>query len=141
MGSAATSGSRQKDQWHILESMKAGNRTTGARLRIVLEPDIAIGPGKAHILEGIKETGSIAAAGRRMGMSYKRAWLLVKTMNRCFKAPLVETSKGGKSHGGAVLTGAGEEVLQRYRRMEGLTAKAIEQEMKALRRLMTDISD
>jgi molybdate transport system regulatory protein len=65
--------------------MKAGNKQVGARLRIVLEPDIAIGPGKADILQGIKETGSIAAAGRRMGMSYKRAWLLVETMNRWWR--------------------------------------------------------
>lgn len=121
--------------------MKAGNRTVGARLRIVLEPDIAIGPGKADILEGIKETGSIAAAGRRMGMSYKRAWLLVETMNRCFKSPLVETTKGGKTHGGAVLTPAGEKVLGLYRRMEALTDKAIVREMKALRRLLADMSD
>jgi molybdate transport system regulatory protein len=84
--------------------MKAGNQRAGARLRLVLEPDIAIGPGKADILEGIKETGSIAAAGRRMGMSYKRAWLLVETMNRCFNQPLVETSRGGSAKGGAVLT-------------------------------------
>lgn len=61
--------------------MKAGNKQVGARLRHLLEPDIAIGPGKADILEGVKETGSIAAAGRWMGMSYKRAWLLVETMN------------------------------------------------------------
>jgi Bacterial regulatory helix-turn-helix protein, lysR family len=77
--------------------MRIGNRTTGARLRIVLEPDIAIGPGKADLLEGIRETGSIAAAGRRLGMSYKRAWLLVETMNACFKSPLVEASRGGRA--------------------------------------------
>ena len=79
--------------------MKIGNRTVGTRLRIVLEPDIAIGPGKADILEGIRETGSIAAAGRRLGMSYKRAWLLVETMNACFKSPLVEASRGGRPTG------------------------------------------
>lgn len=116
--------------------MKAGNRTVGARLRVVLQPHIAIGPGKADVLQGIRETGSIAAAGRRMGMSYKRAWLLVETMNRCFKTPLVETSKGGRTRGGAVLTPAGEEVLACYRRMEALTAKAVAREMKALRRLL-----
>lgn len=121
--------------------MKAGNRTTGARLRIVLEPDIAIGPGKADILEGIRETGSIAAAGRRMAMSYKRAWLLVETMNRCFKAPLVETSRGGKAHGGAVLTPAGEEVLALYRHMERLTDEAIAREIKALRQLLAATPD
>ncbi len=120
--------------------MKAGNQRAGARLRIVLESDIAIGPGKADILEGIKETGSIAAAGRRMGMSYKRAWLLVETMNRCFRAPLVVTSRGGRAKGGAVLTATGDEVLGRYRRMEALTAAAIEGELAGLRRLLVDMS-
>jgi molybdate transport system regulatory protein len=114
--------------------MKAGNRQVGARLRIVLEPDIAIGPGKADLLEGIRQTGSIAGAGRAMGMSYKRAWYLVETMNRCFKSPLVEASKGGRAGGGARLTQLGQEVLERYRRMEMLTAEVIEPEMAALRR-------
>ena len=118
--------------------MKAGNRQVGARLRIVLEPDIAIGPGKADILEAIKETGSIAAAGRSMGMSYKRAWYLVETMNRCFKSPLVEASKGGRAGGGARLTELGHEVLARYRRMERLTAQVIEPEMAALRSVVAD---
>ena len=118
--------------------MKAGNRTLGARLRIVLEPDIAIGPGKADILEGIEKTGSIAAAGRSMGMSYKRDWYLVETMNRCFKSPLVEASKGGRAGGGARLTQLGHEVLTRYRRMETLTAEVIEPEMAALRSVVVN---
>jgi molybdate transport system regulatory protein len=118
--------------------MRIGNRTVGARLRIVLEPDVAIGPGKADLLEGIRETGSIAAAGRRLGMSYKRAWYLVETMNRCFRRPLVEASKGGRAGGGAKLTALGEEVLARYRRMETLTAEAIEPEMAALRGCLVD---
>src|SRR3546814_19813431 len=100
--------------------MRSGNRTVGARLRIVLEPAVAIGPGKADLLQGIKETGSIAAAGRRMGMSYKRAWYLVETMNRCFRSPVVEAAKGGRYGGGAVLTALGEEVLARYRRMAAI---------------------
>lgn len=118
--------------------MKAGNRTVGPRLRIVLEPDIAIGPGKADLLEGIEATGSITAAGRRMGMSYRRAWLLVATMNRCFRAPLVETAKGGRGGGGARLSALGREVLGRYRRMEKLTGEAIAPEMAALRRALAD---
>lgn len=118
--------------------MRAGNKRAGVRLRLVLEPDIAIGPGKADILDRIAETGSIAAAGRRMGMSYKRAWLLVETMNRCFKAPLVETSRGGRGRGGAVLTETGREVLDRYRRMEALTETAIAAELKAVRSLLVD---
>ena len=121
--------------------MKAGNRTLGARLRIVLEPDIAIGPGKADLLEGIRQTGSIAGAGRAMGMSYKRAWYLVETMNRSFKSPLVEASKGGRAGGGARLTQLGHEVLERYRRMETLTAEIIEPEMAALRSVVADRAD
>ena len=120
--------------------MKIGNRTVGTRLRIVLEPDIAIGPGKADILESIRETGSIAAAGRRMGMSYKRAWLLVETMNACFKSPLVEASRGGRARGGATLTPDGERVLDCYRRMEALTGKAIAKELATLRSLLRDNS-
>lgn len=121
--------------------MRIGNRTVGARLRIVLEPDIAIGPGKADLLEGIDKTGSIAAAGRALGMSYKRAWYLVETMNRCFERPLVEASKGGRAGGGAMLTEIGHEVLARYRRMEALTAEAVEPEMAALRAFVADRSD
>jgi len=121
--------------------MKATSRTIGTRLRIVLGPDVAIGPGKADLLEGIEATGSIAGAGRAMGMSYKRAWYLVETMNRCFKNPLVEATKGGRAGGGASLTGLGREVLARYRRMEALSADAIEAEMAALRRFVADRSD
>ena len=113
--------------------MKAGNKTLGVRLRVVLEPDTAIGPGKADLLEGVRETGSIAAAGRRMGMSYKRAWYLLDTMNRCFAAPLVEAAKGGRAGGGAWLTPLGERVLTSYRRMEALTAEAVAAELRTMR--------
>ena len=106
-----------------------------ARLRIVLGHDIAIGPGKADLLEGIRKTGSIAAAGRQMGMSYKRAWMLVETMNGCFRKPLVEAAKGGKSGGGARLTPLGEDVLNRYRRMEAVTARALAHDLAALKRV------
>lgn len=116
--------------------MKAGNQTLGARLRIVLDTDIAIGPGRADILQGIKDTGSIAAAGRRMGMSYKRAWLLVEAINRSFEAPLVLASRGGRAGGKTELTALGEEVLSAYRRMEQLTEAAIKPEMKKLRRAL-----
>jgi molybdate transport system regulatory protein len=111
-----------------------------ARLRIVLGPDIAIGPGKADLLQGIRETGSIAAAGRRMNMSYKRAWLLVETMNRCFKSPLVETSRGGQTRGGATLPPHGEEVLAGYRRMDALADKAVRREIAKLRGLLRRVS-
>lgn len=113
----------------------------GVRLRIFLEPDIAIGPGKAELLEGIRDTGSIAAAGRRMNMSYKRAWLLVDTMNASFREPLVETSRGGRTQGGARLTPLGEQVLQRYRRMEADASSAVAADMDELRALLSDISE
>jgi molybdate transport system regulatory protein len=121
--------------------MKQKSRRAGIRLRVFLDPDIAIGPGKAEILEGIRETGSIAAAGRRMNMSYKRAWLLVDTMNACFREPLVATSRGGRTQGGAKLTETGETVLARYRRMEAKSAEAVEDEMRDLRALLRDMSE
>ena len=113
--------------------MKTRRNTVGARLRVVLGPGAAIGPGQAAILEEIRDAGSIAAASRRMIMSYKRAWYLVKTINSCFGQPLVVMQKGGRSGGSAVLTPLGKEVLMRYRRMEKLTAKAIDGEIKALK--------
>lgn len=119
--------------------LPVGDDVIGARLRLRLMAgeEIAIGPGKADLLSAIAETGSIAAAGRRLDMSYRRAWLLVETMNRCFQAPLVEAAKGGPKGGGAHLSPLGTEVLERYRRMESLAEQAIAGEVKALRRRMT----
>ena len=119
-----------------MEFMKAGKIKTGPRLRITLERDVAIGPGKADILEGVAETGSIAAAGRRMGMGYRKAWFLVSTMNQCFKSPLVDARKGGEKGGGANLTPLGEEVLRRYRTMERLATDAVTPDMEALKALL-----
>ncbi len=107
-----------------------------ARLRIVLADDIAIGPGKAELLEGVRDTGSIAAAGRRMKMSYKRAWMLIDTMNRCFATPLVATVRGGAGRGGATLTETGEAVLAAYRRMEARAEAAVQDELGALKALL-----
>lgn len=116
--------------------MKAGNVTVGVRLRVVLERDIALGPGKADLLETIGATGSISAAARGMGMSYKRAWLLVDTMNHCFRAPLVESAKGGSAGGGAQLTPLGAEVLRRYRAMERRAMRGASADLAALKRLL-----
>lgn len=108
------------------------------RIRILLGSSIAIGPGKAALLEAIGETGSIAAAGRRMGMSYRRAWLLTKTMNACFREPLIEATKGGVGGGGARLTSMGMEVLVLYRTMEDHAATAVVADMENLRALMVE---
>lgn len=83
-----------------------------------------MGPGKAALLEAIAETGSISAAARKLGMSYRRAWTLVDTMNRCWRDPLVETSAGGAHGGGARLSAAGEEALRYYRALEDAIRQA-----------------
>ena len=103
------------------------------RLRVVRDEDIAIGPGKAELLEMIAVTGSIAAAGRAMGMSYKRAWLLVETMNDCFRSPLVVASRGGSGKGGAELTDTGKSALAAYRRL--LAKIETSDDMTAIRKL------
>jgi molybdate transport system regulatory protein len=110
------------------------------RIRLMLGDEIALGPGKADLLEGISETGSIAAAGRRLGMSYKRAWQLVETMNRCFRNPLVVAAKGGKGGGGASITDEGRRVLGLYRRMQMQATTATRKELAALRRALVDVS-
>jgi len=84
-----------------------------------------MGPGKADLLDAIAETGSISAAARRMRMSYRRAWLLVQTMNECFAEPLVSAAKGGKAGGGAALTSTGAAVLARYRQLAENAATAM----------------
>ena len=110
--------------------------TVQFRLRIRAGDDIAVGPGKIDLLEAIAATGSITAAARALGMSYRRAWLLVDTMNRCFRGPLVETAAGGKRGGGTRLTKLGEDVIQRYRRIERDAAHAGAADIRALTRLM-----
>jgi molybdate transport system regulatory protein len=87
------------------------------RIRILAGSEIALGPGKADLLRAIDETGSISAAARRMRMSYRRAWLLVHTMNECFEPPLVEAAKGGPEGGGASLTATGRRVMAEYERV------------------------
>ena len=110
------------------------------RLRIVLGDDIAVGPGKVDLLEAIGDAGSITAAARTLGMSYRRAWLLVDTMNRCFEAPVVNAEAGGASGGGARLTPTGAEVVRRYRRMEANAAKAGKDDLAALSRLLKGVA-
>lgn len=113
--------------------MSAGKkRAAGSakpRLRIMLGDATAIGPGKARLLALIDETGSISAAARAMGMSYRRAWTLVESMNAAFREPLVEASTGGRGGGGAQITGPGRDVLQRYRAMESKAAESVAAEL------------
>ena len=107
--------------------------TTGlTHLRVTFSDDFYIGPGRADLLELIVETGSIAAAGKAMGMSYKRAWSLVQALNTGFGAPLVEASRGGSTQGGAGLTQAGKAVLAHYRAMQDKTRTAIAADFTAI---------
>jgi molybdate transport system regulatory protein len=87
--------------------------------------EIALGPGKARLLQGIADLGSLSAAARALDMSYMRAWRLVHTMNAGFREPLVELSRGGREQGGATLTATGSRVLELYREMERRSREAI----------------
>jgi molybdate transport system regulatory protein len=92
-----------------------------------------LGPGKIGLMERISKNGSISAAGREMGMSYRRAWLLVDEINRIFREPLVETQMGGSGGGGARLTKLGRDVVSRYRAIEGAAATASAADLRALK--------
>jgi len=94
------------------------------KAQLLCGEDLAIGPGKADLLEAIDREGSISGAGRALSMSYRRTWLLVDTMNRCWKAPLVEAIPGGGQQKGARLTPCGRDVLEAYRTLEDQLAKA-----------------
>jgi molybdate transport system regulatory protein len=106
------------------------------QLRISFRKSIAMGPGKADLLESIAATGSISAAARKLSMSYRRAWLLVDTMNSCFKSPLVETLTGGAQGGGAQVTVLGHDVVRRYREMEKKAGESVTREMAEFSDLM-----
>ena len=106
------------------------------KIRILIGAVVAIGPGKADLLAAIERTGSISAAARKMGMSYRRAWLLVEAMNSAFRESLVETLTGGEGGGGARVTKLGEEVLRRYRAMESRAARSVAPELRRLSRLI-----
>lgn len=111
---------------------------SGPRIKLRLEYDtpLVLGPGKAELLERIDRAGSISAAGREMGMSYKRAWSLVEDMNAAFADPVVDSSRGGPGGGGAVLTETGREVLIRFRRLERLLEDDGAAEIAALTSLL-----
>ena len=106
------------------------------QIRILFRKAIAMGPGKADLLRAIEETGSISAAARQMEMSYRRAWLLVDTMNQAFKSPVVITLTGGKAGGGAAVTEFGREVLRRYDAMEQKARASVARELRRFTELM-----
>ncbi|MFA5968066.1 MAG: LysR family transcriptional regulator [Sphingomonas sp.] len=108
------------------------------KAQILCGTEAAMGPGKADLLEAIDRTGSISAAGRAMGMSYRKTWLLVDSMNRCWRDKLVDATAGGGSARGARLTAAGRDVLAAYRALEDHMAAAVEQDVTALAAMLRD---
>src|SRR5713101_7577898 len=104
----------------------------GVRVSIVFESGARIGPGKARLLESIRDTGSISAAARDMAMSYKRAWLLLDSMNEAFTEPVITAAPGGAGGGGATLTAFGAEVLERYRRIEARATAVADDDVAVL---------
>ncbi len=92
--------------------------STRLTLRVDLGHGRALGPGKIRLLEAVADTGSISQAGRALGMSYRRAWLLVDDMNNCFRDPVIEAQPGGAGGGGATLTPFGRALVARYRAIE-----------------------
>jgi molybdate transport system regulatory protein len=101
-------------------------------LRLDFGPDQAIGHGKVRLLEAVRDHGSISAAGRAMGMSYRRAWLLVDALNSMFAEPIVQTQHGGTAGGGAELTSLGHRLVQNYRAMEEKAHAAVSDELGEL---------
>jgi len=101
-------------------------------LRLDFGDERQIGPGKIRLLELVRDTGSISAAGRALDMSYRRAWLLIDDLNASFREPVLTTTLGGKGGGGAVLSPFGLELIARYREMERMAAQALAEHLAPL---------
>ena len=106
------------------------------RLRVTSGDTIAVGPGKIDLLEAIAETQSITAAAKSIGMSYRRAWILVDQINATLRQPAVASAKGGEHGGGSRLTAVGEALIERYRRIEARAAEACADDLAALLELV-----
>ena len=113
---------------------KSASPVPALSIRIDLDPQGRIGPGKIQLLESIAATGSISAAGRAMEMSYKRAWDLVDELNRICGHAAVERQTGGKNGGGAILTPFGEHLVARYRAIEEAASVAARKHLQALKK-------
>lgn len=112
-----------------------------ARVRICFPAQRQLGPGKIALLEAIGRTGSISAAGREMGMSYRRAWLLIDAANKLFTRPLVLVSIGGQAGGGTQLTDFGRALIAAYHRVQERTRDAIREEMAPFEADLPDTED
>ena len=115
-------------------NLEAFYMATRITLRLDFDTGSRLGPGKVALLEAIDRTGSIAAAGRAFGMSYRRAWVLTDEMNRTFDKPLVEARGGGRNGGGAELTARGKEIVALYRSVESAAQKSTERDVRRIAR-------
>ena len=106
------------------------------RMRIRQADAVAIGPGKIDLLEAVREHGSISAAARSLGMSYRRAWLLINELNKTLKTPATSSETGGTAGGGCVLTPVGEKIVRLYRDIEMEAAAACAPKISALTKLI-----
>lgn len=104
-------------------------------IRLDLTSGYRIGPGKIALLEAIRSTGSISGAARQIGMSYRRAWLLVEEINKSLRSPAVEAATGGKQGGGASLTEVGERIISIYRSIQDTAASSVQSECREMERL------
>lgn len=105
----------------------------GLTLRVLSRGERALGPGKAELVERIAATGSISAAARAMGMSYRRAWQLVEAVNASFREPVVVKAVGGVAGGGARVTPYGRRLVERFRAMERKASRAIAADLRKIR--------
>jgi molybdate transport system regulatory protein len=108
------------------------------RIRVRVGDVVAIGPGKIALLAGVAEHGSISAAARSLGMSYRRAWLLIDELNRSLAAPAIATTQGGRQGGGASVTASGEALLEIYRRIERDALAATRADTARLLRMLAE---
>jgi molybdate transport system regulatory protein len=123
-------------------AMAKGRITPDRRARLTIRVDFGafgyLGPGKVQLLELIDKHGSISSAGKEMGMSYRRAWLLVDEINQTFREPLVEKQMGGTGGGGATLSSLGRDVVARYRAIETAASAACAGDLRALASALPD---
>lgn len=116
--------------------MPAAKNKIRLRLRIDVDHEAAIGPGKIALLEAIIETGSISAAARKIGMSYRRAWLLIEDINSRLRKPAVTRAKGGKQGGSSEVTEAGRQLVHLYREVEATAYSRSHPDIRALTALL-----
>ncbi|WP_408515873.1 winged helix-turn-helix domain-containing protein [Paraburkholderia rhynchosiae] len=105
-------------------------------MRIRSGDAVALGPGKVDLLEAVREYGSISAAARSLGMSYRRAWLLIDELNRSLKSPATQSEQGGQAGGGCTLTPAGETIIRLYREVEAEARRSCAKQITELTRLI-----